>query len=118
MRTNITRADGETVDIEYEEAQQSDKTAKARRVTSVDSTGNEVHSAYSTDLTYKQAMEYNASNLPLYIGFALPGTAKSAAGWNIRKLSYTGYNATDVEFGDATSSMTLIWNSRAGYAYS
>ena len=47
---------------------------------------------------YTEVIEWGASG-PVYHGLALPGSAKSAAAWQIRKFTYDGSgNVTDVQF--------------------
>jgi len=62
-------------------------------------------------------VEYNASNLPVYIGWAAPGTASSAAAWQITKHTYTGNNVTLIEFADSNTNFDNIWDSRASLNY-
>lgn len=62
-------------------------------------------------------MDYNAQNLPIYIGWAKPGTAASAAEWQITKLTYTGTNVTLIEFADSNTNFDNIWNSRTSLSY-
>lgn len=64
----------------------------------------------------KQRIEYSGSN-PLYIGLAIPGTATSAASWQIRKMTYSGSNLTQVDFADSSSDFVKSWDDRATYTY-
>jgi hypothetical protein len=51
----------------------------------------------------------------IYIGEAVAGTAKSAAGWRIKRVtSATG----DTLFADNATTFTKVWNDRASYTYS
>lgn len=68
--------------------------------------------------TLKQKMVYNASGLPTYIGLAKAGTATSAAGWQIRKLTYTGNNVTAVDFADGDNNFDNVWDNYATGSYS
>jgi len=64
------------------------------------------------------AVEYSGT-YPVYIGYAAPGTAKSAAAWQIRTLTYdAAHNVTDVQFAGGVNDYTKVWNDRATYAYS
>lgn len=66
---------------------------------------------------YTKAFAYNGTNIE-YIGVAPAGTAKSAAGWMIKKLSYSGSDLTDIQFADGVLTFTKVWNDRATYSYS
>lgn len=66
---------------------------------------------------YTQALAYTGSNVE-YVGLAAPGTSKAAALWQIKKLTYSGDNVTDVQFADASTSFNKVWNDRASYTYS
>src|ERR1051326_3242058 len=67
--------------------------------------------------------DYTGSNL-IYAGFSRPGTATSAAKWQISKMTYDGSNnLTQRDWaqnssGNATSDYVFAWDSRAGYTYS
>ena len=56
---------------------------------------------------------------PLYIGCAAPGSAVSAADWQIKKLTYNGNNnVTAVEFAGGVNDYNKVWDDRATYSYS
>ena len=62
--------------------------------------------------------EYSGT-YPLYIGYAAPGSALSAAAWQIKKLTYNGNNnVTAVEFAGGVNDYNKVWNDRAAYSYS
>ena len=68
---------------------------------------------------YVIAIEYDANGNPIYIGKALPGTAKTASGWQIMKITYDANgNATDIQWAGGSDAFDKIWNDRATYAYS
>ena len=70
----------------------------------------------SSDL--KTLIEYSGGN-PLYIGRASPGSATSAAAWQIQKLTCDASgNVTDVEFAGGTNDFKQIWDNRATLSYS
>lgn len=70
----------------------------------------------NSDLIIK--VSYAGSN-PEYIGYAAPGTATSAAAWQIRKVTYNGSgDITDVQFAAGVNDYTKVWDDRAGYSYS
>ena len=75
----------------------------------------DTHSDYIIRMAY-------AGTVLTYIGKALPGTATSAAGWQLMKLTYDGTNNTQVDFpqdasGNQSNLFAFIWDSRAGYTY-
>lgn len=51
-----------------------------------------------------------------YIGEALPGTTKSAAGWRIKLLATVG-GSTEVVWADGTAEFVKVWDDRATYDY-
>jgi hypothetical protein len=57
--------------------------------------------------------EYNAENLPLYIGFAPYGFATSATVWTIFKFTY---NASNLETLKQTA-LRVAWDERATVGY-
>lgn len=68
------------------------------------------------------AGDYTGANL-IYRGFAKPGTATSATGWQIAKLTYSGANITAIQWpqnslSKASSLYEFIWDDRATYTYS
>ena len=66
---------------------------------------------------FTSAFEYDANNNPIYIGTAAPGSAKSAAAWQIRRLTYSGTNVTDIQYANGTLDFTASWNNRASLSY-
>jgi hypothetical protein len=73
---------------------------------------------FSADGLLTQAMENNTSGQVIYLGEALPGTAKSSSGWRIKKLTYDGFSVVDVQWAGGSSDFDKVWNDRAGYSYS
>lgn len=71
-----------------------------------------------TDKTYTVAIENDVDGNPIYIGLAPQGSAKSAAAWQIRKLTFASGNPTDIQFAGGTSAFTSIWDNRSGLSYS
>ncbi len=70
----------------------------------------------NNDLLLK--IEYDASDNPIYVGQAAPGTADTAAAWQIRKYTYDGNNNIAArEFAAGDNSYNKIWNNRASYDY-
>jgi hypothetical protein len=64
------------------------------------------------------AVDYDGGTDPVYIGFALPGTAKASAFWRIAKVSYAGGLATDVQWADGNLNFDNVWDNRAALSYS
>ena len=71
-----------------------------------------VHSEeqYKTTIAYSGAVQE-------YIGKAVPGANKSGASWQIQKLTYDGYNVTDIEFAGSSTVFDKVWNDRSTFAY-
>lgn len=67
---------------------------------------------------YTSTYEYNGSGNPIYIGRAVPGTAKNAPAWQIQKLTWSGSNVTDIQFANASLLFKAIWDDRASLSYS
>lgn len=65
-----------------------------------------------------QTQELNANNQPIYIGEAEPGTLKSESGWRIRKMTYSGYSMTDIQWANGDAKFDKTWDDRASYSYS
>lgn len=51
-----------------------------------------------------------------YQGWAAVGTATSAAGWRIRKITKTG-NVTSITWADSNANFDNIWDDRTGLTY-
>lgn len=67
---------------------------------------------------YAQVIAYDGSNNPLYVGWAPPGTATSAALWRVKKLLYTGGLLTSVVWADGNDTFDNVWDNRAALSYS
>ena len=65
---------------------------------------------------YKTAISYSGA-VQLYIGKAIPGSEKSAEAWQIQRLSYSGYNVTDIEFAGESTAFDKAWNNRVEFTY-
>lgn len=74
-------------------------------------------SAYDYSSPFTQIITYNGSNLPEYIAEAEPGTASSAIGWRIKKITYSGTNATNVQWARGNRLMDKIADNYASYTY-
>jgi hypothetical protein len=71
----------------------------------------------TTSEGYKVRVEYSGG-VPLYAGFALPGTLTSATGWAIRKMTAVGDNITATDWASGTTKFDKVWDDRATYTYS
>ena len=68
---------------------------------------------------YTQKSENDSTGRPIYLGYAEPGTATTAAKWQIRKLTYDSAGAvTDIQFASGTNDFIHVWDNRATYSYS
>jgi YD repeat-containing protein len=68
---------------------------------------------------YTTLIEYDAGGNPIYVGKAAPGTATSAAAWQIRKIAYDlSGNPTAVLWAEGSDGFAYVWDGRAGYTYS
>ena len=52
-----------------------------------------------------------------YRGEAYPGTATSAAGWRIQRLTITGADVA-IEWADGNDAFAQVWDDRASLTYS
>jgi len=84
-----------------------------------DAYGNVIAESYLSDMKFRG--EYSTGNI-IYRGYARPGTATSAAKWQIAKLTYSGSDLTQVDWpqsgGIASSEFIFVWDDRATYTYS
>lgn len=68
---------------------------------------------------YTTEIDYNGGTNATYIGQATPGTATSAAAWQIKFITYDGNNnPTSITWANASSKFAFIWASRTSYSYS
>ena len=66
----------------------------------------------------KQRIEYNSSTINYY-GLAAPGTATSAAGWQIRRETLDSQSRTiQIDFAGGTLEYGQVWDNRATLSYS
>jgi YD repeat-containing protein len=64
------------------------------------------------------AIEYNVTNLAIYVGEAQPGTSKGSPNWRIMKLDYDANNNLILKrFADGSKNFNKIWDNRATYTY-
>lgn len=72
--------------------------------------------SYDYSSPFTQYIVYSGG-LPQYICEAEPGTAKSAAGWRIKFITYSGTDATDVQWASGNRNMDKVANDYASYTY-
>ena len=53
---------------------------------------------------------------PVYVGWAEPGTATSAAKWRIAKLTYVANQVTQVQWANGTIAYNFKWDDHANGA--
>lgn len=51
----------------------------------------------------------------IYIGYALPGTANTAASWKIKRINTV--NPISIYWADSSTLYNKVWNDRATYTY-
>lgn len=70
-------------------------------------------------IEYTQLIDYAGGTSAIYLGWALPGVATSAAMWKIQKITYdTNGLVTAIKWASGSDAFNKIWDSRAGYSYS
>jgi len=69
---------------------------------------------------YTTAIDNTAvNNQVLYQGWAIPGTAKSAASWAIVKYTYDGNGiVSDIQWAGGVATFSTVWNNRGAASYS
>jgi len=56
-------------------------------------------------------IDYVSGTNPIYVGFASPGSATSAAVWQIMKITYDGNsNPTAKQYAGGTAGFSQIWD--------
>jgi hypothetical protein len=61
---------------------------------------------------------YDASDQPEYIGYAMPGVEDDAAGWQIRKNTWSGGGLlTATKYAGSDNGYIHVWDDRATYTY-
>jgi hypothetical protein len=65
-------------------------------------------------LQYQKLVD--TDGVDVYVGEALPGTARSSPAWRIKKV-IEGSNMIKVIWGDSTSDFDKVWDNRSGYDY-
>lgn len=77
---------------------------------------------FSAAPPYQQLMDFDGGANVIYIGWATPGVATSAAKWKIRKLGYTAdsggnLQVTSIKYASKDVGFNSIWDSRTSYVY-
>ncbi len=73
---------------------------------------------YSRNIGFDMKVEYDVNGRQLYVGFAYPGAATSAASWQIYKLGYDSSGRVITRrYADNTDDFTKIWDSNSTYTY-
>ena len=67
---------------------------------------------------YTLKISYDASDNIEYIGIAKPGSATSAAVWQIKKLTYSTDQITDLQWATGSDNFKHVWDNRASLSYS
>jgi len=74
---------------------------------------------WSTD-QYAQRIEYDANNLPIYIGECHPAQQHRVGAdvWRIKHITYdANFNALTILWAERSKDFRFTWNARAGYTY-
>lgn len=107
---NIHRVGGNPTDV----GSGASSTGTQRVILATDQPAVDVNAAFSA-ATYATRID-EASATVTYIGKADPGTASSAASWQIQKVDTT--SGTVITFADGNSNFDNIWDNRASLSYS
>lgn len=60
----------------------------------------------------------NANGMQEYLGYSIPGTKQSEAGWQIFKLIYnSSKQVTERRYANGNSKLDKVWTSRTDYSY-
>jgi len=105
-REVVTRTDGETVDIVQAQAESYDENAKLNITIGM-------ADAYIQKIAY-----VSGTSKQEYIGLAKPGTADSDAGWQIKKLTYSGNKIISILFAGGDTKFDNVWSDKEILAYS
>ena len=75
----------------------------------------------TADSPYSKQYTYDSNGNLQYEGFAVPGSATSAAVWAIRKFTYTAmspYQTLTETWANGSGSFTNVFDNRASLSYS
>ena len=65
-------------------------------------------------LRYKQLMDYEGGNMPIYLGLASPGTSPGSPNWMIRKFIWSNNLFVSGLFGSGNTNFDKTWDNRSG----
>ena len=68
----------------------------------------------TTTATYEGRNDTTSDTNLVYLGKATPGTATSAAGWQIKRYNKS---AGHMSFADDATTFTKVWDDRTSYSY-
>ena len=76
-----------------------------------------------TDVSLGAAVDYiteydEVSSVLAYAGKALPGSATSAASWQVKELTFTAGGDISVRLADGDASFNNVWDNRGSLSYS
>lgn len=60
---------------------------------------------------------YDGNDNPQYVGVAPQNASTASATWKIFRITYSGSNATVIEWADGDRKSDNIWNNRASLSY-
>ncbi len=63
-------------------------------------------------------IDFDGGANPVYIGNASVGSATTDEAWQIKKITWSGSNPTEIKWADGTPAFVKIWDDRASYTYS
>lgn len=61
---------------------------------------------------------YDGSDNPIYIGYAVPGTADNTQNWLIFRFTWVAGNCTQCRVSNGVLDYSAVWDDRAITAYS
>lgn len=68
---------------------------------------------------YSKELDFDVNGNVIYFGEALGGTPTSAAGWRIKKLTYSaGGNLLTALWAGGSNTFVNVWDNRAALSYS
>ena len=69
------------------------------------------------EMPYAKRTDYISDDV-FYRGSAVPGTATTAAGWRIARVTISADGDSTEEWASGNALFTKVWNDRASYTYS
>ena len=65
----------------------------------------------------KMRTEFDSTGLPLYVGYAVPGSAEADAVWQIFKNTISGRKVTGSNFANGSAAFKRQWSKRTTYSF-